>query len=183
MLATITRLAVKSIILIQFVLECGDAGRCCCMHMLWNEILVLLRLAGFSSYNAATYAEHICVYQDLLLANPWDVIQFSGNARIHLDSFLSVFNISGLPEEYYHNSQLSNDGDSFVDGAVIAAARTLPTWSNGDVPPIPSTERKAVKELQEECQQKLAEFPTTSEQDQRILDSKPEARRTLVAAI
>ncbi|GFS44792.1 plastid transcriptionally active 14 [Actinidia rufa] len=101
--------------------------------------------------------------------NPWDVIQFSSNAKIHLDSFLSVFNISGLPEEYYHNSQLASDGESFVDGAVIAAARTLPTWSDGDVPPIPSTERKAAKELQEECQRLLAEFLTTSEQDQQIL--------------
>ncbi|XP_057510144.1 protein PLASTID TRANSCRIPTIONALLY ACTIVE 14 isoform X2 [Actinidia eriantha] len=115
--------------------------------------------------------------------NPWDVIQFSSNAKIHLDSFLSVFNISGLPEEYYHNSQLASDGESFVDGAVIAAARTLPTWSDGDVPPIPSTERKAAKELQEECQRLLAEFLTTSEQDQQILDSMPEARRTLEAAI
>lgn len=133
-----------------------------------------------------------------ILQNPWDVIPFSGNARIHLDSFLSVFNISGLPEEYYHNrmayriiletwfilssvthevwhtklllaGRLSNDGDSFVDGAVIAAARTLPTWSDGDIPPIPSAERKAVKELQDECQQMLAEFPTTSVQDQEIL--------------
>lgn len=99
--------------------------------------------------------------------NPWDAIQFSGNARIHLDSFLSIFNISGLPEEYYHNSRLSNDGDTFVDGAVIAAARTLPTWSDGDVPPIPSVERRAVKELQEECKQMLSEFPTTSKQDQK----------------
>ncbi|KAG6642407.1 hypothetical protein CIPAW_09G138900 [Carya illinoinensis] len=116
--------------------------------------------------------------------NPWDVIQFSGNAHIHLDSFLSVFNISGLPEEYYHNTgRLSNSGDSFVDGAVIAAARTIPTWSDGDVPPIPSMERKAVKELQEECQQMLAEFPTTSEQDQKLLDSMPEPTRTLEAAI
>ncbi|RVX02672.1 Protein plastid transcriptionally active 14 [Vitis vinifera] len=115
--------------------------------------------------------------------NPWDVIQFSGNAQIHLDSFLSVFNISGLPEEYYHNSRLSNNGDSFVDGAVIAAARTLPTWSDGDVPPMPSMERKAVKQLQEECQQMLLEFPTTSEQDQKILDSMTEERRTLEAAI
>lgn len=65
--------------------------------------------------------------------------------------------------------RLSNDGDSFVDGAVIAAARTLPTWSDGDIPPIPSAERKAVKELQDECQQMLAEFPTTSVQDQEIL--------------
>ncbi|CAL5346637.1 hypothetical protein CsSME_00029701 [Camellia sinensis var. sinensis] len=115
--------------------------------------------------------------------NPWDVIQFSGNSQIHLDSFLSVFNISGLPEEYYHNSQLSSDGETFVDGAVIAAARTLPTWSDGDMPPIPSAERKAVKELKEECLHMLAEFPTTSEQDQQILDSMPEARRTLEAAI
>ncbi|XP_017230629.1 protein PLASTID TRANSCRIPTIONALLY ACTIVE 14 isoform X1 [Daucus carota subsp. sativus] len=111
--------------------------------------------------------------------NPWDVIPFSGNAQIHLDSFLSVFNISGLPQEYYHNpGRLSNDGDSFVDGAVIAAARTLPTWSDGDIPPIPSAERKAVKELQDECQQMLAEFPTTSVQDQEILDSMLEARKT-----
>ncbi|KAB1221494.1 Ribulose-1,5 bisphosphate carboxylase/oxygenase large subunit N-methyltransferase, chloroplastic [Morella rubra] len=115
--------------------------------------------------------------------NPWDVIHFSGNACVHLDSFLSVFNISGLPEEYYHNCRLSNDGDTFVDGAVIAAARTIPTWSDGDVPPIPSMERKAVRELQEECQQMLARFPTTSEQDQKILDSMLEPRRTHESAI
>ncbi|MBA0593925.1 hypothetical protein Gorai_010851 [Gossypium raimondii] len=101
--------------------------------------------------------------------NPWDSIPFSGNAHVHLDSFLSVFNISGLPGEYYHNSQLADKGDNFVDGAVIAAARTLPTWSDGDVPLIPSMERKAVKELQEECQQILAQFPTTSAQDQKLL--------------
>ncbi|KAH6764796.1 plastid transcriptionally active 14 [Perilla frutescens var. hirtella] len=115
--------------------------------------------------------------------NPWDVIQFSGTARIHLDSFLSVFNISGLPEEYYHNSKLSHDEDGFVDGAVLAAARTVPTWSDGDIPPVPSTERKAVKELQEECQQMLAEFSTTADQDEQILESIPEARRTHEAAI
>lgn len=142
-----------------------------------------------------------------MFQNPWDVIQFSGNARIHLDSFLSVFNISGLPEEYCHNSTglcifheflaptcytyhvygwtlalyqkykdetflaglLSKEGDPFVDGAVIAAARTLPTWSDGDLPPVPSIERKAVKELQEECQKMLAQFPTTSKKDLKIL--------------
>lgn len=65
--------------------------------------------------------------------------------------------------------QLADNRDNFVDGAVIAAARTLPTWSDGDVPPIPSMERKAVKELQEECQQMLAQFPTTSGQDQKLL--------------
>ncbi|PIA63882.1 hypothetical protein AQUCO_00201301v1 [Aquilegia coerulea] len=115
--------------------------------------------------------------------NPWDVIQFSGNAQIHLDSFLSIFNISGLPDQYYHNNRLANVGDHFVDGAVIAAARTLPTWSDGDMPIVPSTERKAAKDLQGECQQMLAEFPTTSDQDQKILaDSMPQSR-TLEAAI
>ncbi|XP_057971508.1 protein PLASTID TRANSCRIPTIONALLY ACTIVE 14 isoform X2 [Malania oleifera] len=116
--------------------------------------------------------------------NPWDDIQFSGNAQIHLHSFLSVFNISGLPEEYYHNSRLLDGVDNFVDGAVIAAARMLPSWSDGDVPPIPSMERKAVKKLQEECQQILSKFPTTSDQDQKILaDSMPSSSRTLEAAI
>ncbi|KAI9126591.1 hypothetical protein K1719_002187 [Acacia pycnantha] len=115
--------------------------------------------------------------------NPWDEIKFSGDARIHLDSFLSVFSISGLPEEYYHNTLLSNEGDTFVDGAVIAAARTLPSWSDGDVPSIPSVEWKAAKELQNECQEMLSEFPTTSKQDQKLLDSLQDATRTLEAAI
>lgn len=52
---------------------------------------------------------------------------------------------------------------------MLAAARTLPTWSDRAVPPIPSAERKAVKELQEECRQRLTEFPTTAEQDMHIL--------------
>ena len=64
---------------------------------------------------------------------------------------------------------MSNNGYNFVDGAVLAAARTLPTWSDGDVPPIPSIERKAAKELQEECQLMLAEYPTTAKEDQQIL--------------
>ncbi|XP_056159805.1 protein PLASTID TRANSCRIPTIONALLY ACTIVE 14 isoform X2 [Syzygium oleosum] len=109
--------------------------------------------------------------------NPWDAIEFSGNAHIHLDSFLSVFNISGLPDEYYHRSpdHLPNVGGTFVDGAVLAAARALPTWSDRDLPAVPSVERKAAKELQEECQQMLAQFPTTLKQDQEILDSMPQS--------
>lgn len=67
------------------------------------------------------------------------------------------------------SGKLSFDEDQFVDGAVLAAARTIPTWSDGDIPPIPSAERKAVKELQEECEQVLAEFSTTVDQDQQIL--------------
>lgn len=116
-------------------------------------------------------------------ANPWDVICFSGDSRIHLDTFLSVFNITGLREEYYYNSQSAKEGDSFVDGAVIAAARTLPTWSDGDVPIIPSVERKTAKELQEQCQEILAKYPTTSKEDQQILDATEDARRTQEAAI
>ncbi|XP_074584357.1 protein PLASTID TRANSCRIPTIONALLY ACTIVE 14 [Curcuma longa] len=117
-------------------------------------------------------------------SNPWDVINFSSNAKIHLDSYLSVFNISGLPEEFYHNTILSSGGDiNFVDGAVIAAARTLPTWSDGDVPPVPSIERRSARELQEDCYQLLADFPTTLEQDQQILDANPVASRTREAAI
>ncbi|KAL9676135.1 hypothetical protein QQ045_004348 [Rhodiola kirilowii] len=69
-------------------------------------------------------------------------------------------------------------GGSFVDGAVLAAARTIPTWSDKDLPPIPSQEQSAVKELQGQCQQMLAEYPTTSEQDHEILESMPESRRT-----
>lgn len=63
----------------------------------------------------------------------------------------------------------SEEDRSFVDGAVIAAARTLPTWSEKDVPMIPSMERKNARELQEECLKMLGEFPTTSQQDQLLL--------------
>ncbi|KAL9667774.1 hypothetical protein QQ045_002142 [Rhodiola kirilowii] len=129
---------------------------------------------------------HANMFNNILLIlgknqNPWDVIQFSGNARIHLESFLSIFNISGLPEEYYYNS--GGGGGSFVDGAVLAAARTIPAWSDKDLPPIPSQEQSAVKELQGQCQQMLAEYPTTSEQDQEILETMPESGRSFEAAI
>ncbi|CAM9002470.1 unnamed protein product [Rhodiola kirilowii] len=53
---------------------------------------------------------------------------------------------------------------------------TIPTWSDKDLPPIPSQEQSAVKELQGECQQMLAEYPTTSEQDQEILAPRVHAR-------
>lgn len=69
----------------------------------------------------------------------------------------------------YLSAKLGNEENSFVDGAVIAAARTLPTWSEKDTPPIPSQEIKAVKSLQQECQQILSQYSTTSKQDQHIL--------------
>ncbi|KAJ4815939.1 Protein plastid transcriptionally active 14 [Rhynchospora pubera] len=116
--------------------------------------------------------------------NPWDVIKFSSPAKIHLDTFLSVFNISGLEDNYHHNYKVSSEEDrSFVDGAVIAAARTLPTWSEKDVPIIPSRERKAARELQEECHKILGEFPTTSQQDQLVLDTDASISKTRETAI
>ena len=76
-----------------------------------------------------------------------------------------------LPVHFYclFTEHLSSVGEDFVDGAVIAAARALPSWSEGDIPPIPSLERNAARELQEECHQLLAEFPTTSDHDKQIL--------------
>jgi hypothetical protein len=59
--------------------------------------------------------------------------------------------------------------DPFVDGAVLAAARTLPTWVDKDLPPIPGTEMRSACDLQHECQQLLDSFPTTLEEDIRIL--------------
>ena len=38
-----------------------------------------------------------------ILQNPWELINFSSPAKIHMDSFLSVFNIAGLHDELYHN--------------------------------------------------------------------------------
>lgn len=76
--------------------------------------------------------------------NTWESIEFSGRAKIHLDSFLSAFSISGLMDELYHNGALDED-DEFVDGAVIAAARTLPTWSEGTCPSFQAWKRYPFK--------------------------------------
>lgn len=115
--------------------------------------------------------------------NPWELINFSSTAKIHLDSFLSVFNIAGLHDEFYHNSALTSGETKFVDGGVVAAARTLPTWSDGDVPAIPSVERKSAQALQEECRKMLESFSTTIQQDEQILDSDAHIRKTREIAI
>lgn len=115
--------------------------------------------------------------------NPWELINFSSPAKIHMDSFLSVFNIAGLHDELYHNSALPSVETNFVDGAVVAAARALPTWSEGDVPAIPSVERRSAQALQEECRQMLSSFSTTTEQDERILDSDMDISKTREIAI
>ncbi|KAH9292845.1 hypothetical protein KI387_041965, partial [Taxus chinensis] len=101
---------------------------------------------------------------------------FSGEAKIHLESFLSAFCIAGLADEFYHNDALSDEDDKFVDGAVLAAARTLPTWSEGDLPFLPSIEKKAVEELQEECWKLLGTFPTTVDEDIKMLDANSNGR-------
>ncbi|XP_066363521.1 protein PLASTID TRANSCRIPTIONALLY ACTIVE 14-like [Miscanthus floridulus] len=115
--------------------------------------------------------------------NPWELINFSSPATIHMDSFSSVFNIAGLHDELYHNSALPSVETDFVDGAVVAAARALPTWSDGDVPAIPSVERKSAQVLQEECRQMLDSFSTTIEEDQQILDSDVHISKTREIAI
>ncbi|KAL6848754.1 hypothetical protein ACP4OV_021337 [Aristida adscensionis] len=115
--------------------------------------------------------------------NPWELINFSSPAKIHMDSFLSVFNIAGLHDELYHNSALPSVETNFVDGAVVAAARALPTWSDGDLPAIPGVERKSAQVLQEECRQMLDSFSTTIEQDQQILDSDHHISKTREIAI
>uniref|UniRef100_A0A0D9WKE2 Rubisco LSMT substrate-binding domain-containing protein n=1 Tax=Leersia perrieri TaxID=77586 RepID=A0A0D9WKE2_9ORYZ len=81
------------------------------------------------------------------------------------------------------NAALTLGENTFVDGGVVAAARTLPTWSDGDVPAIPSVERKSAQALQEECQTMLESFSTTIQQDQDILDSDGHIRRTREIAI
>ncbi|VAH11455.1 unnamed protein product [Triticum turgidum subsp. durum] len=115
--------------------------------------------------------------------NPWEHINFSSPAKIHLDSFLSVFNIAGLHDELYHNVALTSGESTFVDGGVVAAARTLPTWSDGDLPAIPSVERKSAQALQEECRKMVESFSTTIQQDEEILDSDEPMRKTREIAI
>ncbi|KAM3413197.1 hypothetical protein ACQJBY_004397 [Aegilops geniculata] len=115
--------------------------------------------------------------------NPWEHINFSSPAKIHLDSFLSVFNIAGLHDELYHNVALTSGESTFVDGGAVAAARTLPTWSDGDLPAIPSVERKSAQALQEECRKMAESFSTTIQQDEEILDSDEPMRKTREIAI
>lgn len=67
----------------------------------------------------------------------------------------------------YHSGP-KEDEDGIVDGAVLTAARTLPTWSDEDLPFLPSQEIKASKELKLECSQILQTFPTTLEDDRFI---------------
>lgn len=105
------------------------------------------------------------VFLESIIITVWVVLTFQNFSYDNGNIFYKIQHLIFTK----HSGQLADKGDNFVDGAVIAAARTLPTWSDGDVPLIPSMERKAVKELQEECQQMLAQLPTTSAQDQKLL--------------
>lgn len=60
-------------------------------------------------------------------------------------------------------------GDDFFDGDLLAIARSLPFWSEKDLPFLPSAEKAAVKELQEECLDLLNAFPSTLEWDLELL--------------
>lgn len=106
-------------------------------------------------------------------ANAWDKVNFLGKARIHKDSFLSAFHIAGLPDEYYFNEYAIESGDEFLDGHLLAIARSLPFWSEKDLPFLPSAEKVSVKELQEECSSLLNAYPTTLQSDLELLGSNP----------
>ncbi|XP_024159087.1 uncharacterized protein LOC112166469 isoform X5 [Rosa chinensis] len=144
--------------------------------------LSVAEIAFYSNHEFEQWNENLCqgldVFRSTVIKNQivesMGCNQLSGNAGIHLDS-LSIFKISGLREKYYHNSHLSSGGGTFVDRAVIAAARALPIWSDGGCASNSSMERRAIKELQEECRQMLAAFPTNFKEDQNIL-GKPATR-------
>jgi hypothetical protein len=57
----------------------------------------------FNYMEKAPNSKYMQMYGFSSAINPWDSVMFSGNARIHLDSFLSAFNIGGMPDEYYYN--------------------------------------------------------------------------------
>lgn len=65
----------------------------------------------------------------------------------------------------------SYDKDRCADGPVLAAARTIPSWSHVDIhPSVPSTVRKGVNELRQDCEQELEEFRYNCvDLDQQIL--------------
>ncbi|CAM6046885.1 unnamed protein product [Sphagnum compactum] len=127
----------------------------------------------FNYMEKAPNSKYMQMYGFSSAINPWDSVMFSGNARIHLDSFLSAFNIGGMPDEYYYNEAAAEEVDTFVDGAVLAAARMLPSWKDKDLPFRPSMEMHAARELQNECRQFLSAYPTTLDEDFRIIGALP----------
>ncbi|MCO5598005.1 hypothetical protein L7F22_052094 [Adiantum nelumboides] len=114
--------------------------------------------------------------------NEWENINFSGNARVHKDSFLSAFHIAGIPDEIFYYDHAVKSEDNFLDGDLLAVARSLPFWSEKDLPFLPSAEKASVKELQEECFKLLKAYSTKLERDLDLLGSpKRRSRRWKVA--
>ena len=101
--------------------------------------------------------------------------EFYHNGRKHKSSYESFCKDGGSVRNdltCYVSSlaaALTSGESTFVDGGVVAAARTLPTWSDGDLPAIPSVERKSAQALQEECRKMSESFSTTIQQDEQIL--------------
>ncbi|XP_024159090.1 uncharacterized protein LOC112166469 isoform X2 [Rosa chinensis] len=123
--------------------------------------LSVAEIAFYSNHEFEQWNENLCqgldVFRSTVIKNQivesMGCNQLSGNAAGHL----------------------SSGGGTFVDRAVIAAARALPIWSDGGCASNSSMERRAIKELQEECRQMLAAFPTNFKEDQNIL-GKPATR-------
>ncbi|CAM6094608.1 unnamed protein product [Calypogeia fissa] len=107
--------------------------------------------------------------------NPFEVVKFSGKAKIHRESFLSAFNLSDISKDVSYTGP-EEDERGVIDGAVLAAARALPTWSEEDLPFLPSQEIKAARNLKQECKQLLQTFPTTLDEDRFIYDSCTDPR-------
>ena len=82
--------------------------------------------------------------------------------------------------KHVYTEAAAEEVDPFVDGAIIAAARTLPTWTDKDLPYIPSTEMRSACEIQHECEQLLDAFPTTLEEDIQLLGMFLPPRRWLI---
>eukprot|EP00850_Spirogloea_muscicola_P005018 SM000022S07232 [mRNA] locus=s22:650020:664623:- [translate_table: standard] len=104
-----------------------------------------------------------------LSCNPWATMSLPDSPKIHQESFNSAFSIAGLPDEYYLSSAGAEEPDLFVDGNLFAAARNLPTWLDGDMPPLPSLERASAAELAYACKRLLDSFPTSLEEDEALL--------------
>ncbi|CAI5997076.1 unnamed protein product [Closterium sp. NIES-65] len=98
--------------------------------------------------------------------------------HIHRDSFLSAFDLIATDDDYDYNPG-DSPPDPFVDGALVAALRCLPTWTNGDVPAVPSEELQAVRWLQQRCWEQLGAFPTTLQQDEAVLGELGEEEGSL----
>ena len=56
-----------------------------------------------------------------------------------------------------------------MDGYLLAVARNMPFWSEGDLPFLPSAESMAVKGLVRECTMMLNAYSTTMETDLKLL--------------